>query len=1282
MKPLYKILFLGAILLASFTGMSQKLPPVIEWQKSLGGSKIDRAHGVIRTLDNGYLVVGLSFSNDGQVTGHHGTTDSSDAWIVKLDNLGNIQWQKSVGGAGTDEFRHAVQAANGDFICVGASASNDGDVSGNHGQGDLWICRFNSSGTLLWSKLYGGDEPDWGHVIRKGVDGGYVIAGRAFSQNGDITNHLGWSDIWVLKINDNGVIQWQKKFGDLNEQYANDMIVTSDGNYVITGYSTWRGLPVCIGSPMYAYYASTALKVDKNGNAIWQTFGGFTCGNPGMSSYLANNIEMPSGQLFRIGNMINATQQGTATIRLQRLTTQNQSIQTYTQSAFTNLQLPQIAPTFQGNAASSAVLLPDSSILTVLGTPSSSVTPRTQATLARIDTRPVGTEIRPFFTKGYGGTNDDFFKAIDVINESEYIVAGYSNSNNGDVSGNHGDYDAWVVKFNELNTVTGRVFVDNNTNGFKDANENYFANARVTSTKGATTVASSTTAAGLFLNRVDTGNHSTTVNLVKPYFTVNPASKTSLFANYNTKDSFNFALVPIANKRDLRVVINSTSPVRPGFEATYTVSYVNEGTEVISNVVIKLLLPSNMDFVSSVPAQTIYANDTVSWNIGTLAPLDGATINVRIKADPPPAFNIGDVPLLIAVAEPIAGDETPGDNRDSSVSIARGSYDPNDKTENVNGTLLPEQLGQKHLTYTIRFQNTGTDTAFNIVIRDTLDAKLDLQSLQMVSSSHANHLAIKDGNKLAWTFTNILLPDSNTNEPLSHGYITYRVKPKSTLVVGDVINNSASIYFDFNLPVKTNTVQTTVRPIAVPQPSVSGVAANYCSTQGIQRGKINNLPASASGITATAKLDGNAVSIGADSTFSFDVSTLSAGAHVIDITYSNGTETKTATINFNVTAAVTPDVNVAANVTTVANLLNPVIITASNAAGGGSAPLYAFAKDRAFTNLWQADGASNVLNLTGASLLSGDNWIYVRMKTSAACSTAPFNIDSIKVVLALPAPNEPAITGLSATYCNNEGTQKVKLVNYPAAGTGITVTVKLDGNLLTLNMADTSFNFNTTVLATGNHVIEVSYSNVAGTRTATANFNVIAAVKPGFEITGFTTQIVSTNPIKLGAVNITGGGTAPAFTFALDRNFTNILRAEGTEPSLTFDPSVLKIGANKIYVRMKTSALCFTQQTVIDSVTITKYGASGIIDPDFPTQRISANPNPFRSRLLVHGINAAKAYTFTIHNQQGKKVYERRIAGAASATLHLPALPVGIYALGIYDETKDRLIGTINIAKQ
>ncbi|MBL7825062.1 MAG: T9SS type A sorting domain-containing protein [Saprospiraceae bacterium] len=139
-----------------------------------------------------------------------------------------------------------------------------------------------------------------------------------------------------------------------------------------------------------------------------------------------------------------------------------------------------------------------------------------------------------------------------------------------------------------------------------------------------------------------------------------------------------------------------------------------------------------------------------------------------------------------------------------------GSFDPNDKQG------FPKGVSEEHyiplnqaIDYLIRFQNTGTDTAFTVVVRDTIDANFDVSSLKITGSSHAYRLDILEGNVLQFTFNHIMLPDSNVNEPLSHGYVSFQIKPREGLQEGVVVKNFAAIYFDFNEPVVTNTTSHT-----------------------------------------------------------------------------------------------------------------------------------------------------------------------------------------------------------------------------------------------------------------------------------------------------------------------------------------------------------------------------------------------------------------------------------------------------------------------------------------
>jgi uncharacterized repeat protein (TIGR01451 family) len=179
----------------------------------------------------------------------------------------------------------------------------------------------------------------------------------------------------------------------------------------------------------------------------------------------------------------------------------------------------------------------------------------------------------------------------------------------------------------------------------------------------------------------------------------------------------------------------------------------------------------------------------------------------------------------------------PQNDADSYIDIfcgvVRGSYDPNDKTGIPNGVGPDHDILPGHaLQYLIRFQNTGTDTAFNIVITDTLCAELNLATVVSGASSDSYTFQIKPGRVLEWTFANIMLPDSNVNEPLSHGHVLFSVNQTPNLPLGTRIENSAAIYFDFNAPIITNTYFhtlnvynaspiTAVRSILIPELAIN-----------------------------------------------------------------------------------------------------------------------------------------------------------------------------------------------------------------------------------------------------------------------------------------------------------------------------------------------------------------------------------------------------------------------------------------------------------------------------
>src|SRR6185369_14581943 len=153
------------------------------WQKNYGGSMSERAVSVEQTFDGGYAVAGFTSSPDGDVTGLH---DSADYWIMKLDTKGDLVWQKCLGGSGSDWGSSMVQLPDYGYIVAGRCLSNDGDVTGNHGNYDSWIVRLDSSANIIWEKSYGGsDREDDAYAIPTN-DGGFIVGAISLSLDGDV----------------------------------------------------------------------------------------------------------------------------------------------------------------------------------------------------------------------------------------------------------------------------------------------------------------------------------------------------------------------------------------------------------------------------------------------------------------------------------------------------------------------------------------------------------------------------------------------------------------------------------------------------------------------------------------------------------------------------------------------------------------------------------------------------------------------------------------------------------------------------------------------------------------------------------------------------------------------------------------------------------------------------------------------------------------------------------------------------------------------------------------
>lgn len=216
-----------------------------------------------------------------------------------------------------------------------------------------------------------------------------------------------------------------------------------------------------------------------------------------------------------------------------------------------------------------------------------------------------------------------------------------------------------------------------------------------------------------------------------------------------------------------------------------------------------------MSFLSSSPAANAITTNTVVYNYVNIAPFESRLINnVKFQIATPPTVDSGQIIPFSGNITPVVADYTPTNNTCVVNQTVVNSQDPNDIIVHEGATLTLARAQQEYLHYTIRFQNVGTSDAINIKVLNDLDSKLDWSTFKLISTSHDCRVK-NTNNHNEFLFENIYLPGTS-NEPLSHGYITFKVKPISTIAVGNVIPNAANIYFDFNAPIATNVATTTI----------------------------------------------------------------------------------------------------------------------------------------------------------------------------------------------------------------------------------------------------------------------------------------------------------------------------------------------------------------------------------------------------------------------------------------------------------------------------------------
>ena len=242
----------------------------IEWERTFGGFSYEGGNAITPTSDGGYIVAGFTFSNDGDVTGFHGVVDY---WILKLDFNGNLVWEKTLGGSDGEVAFDIIETTDGNFVVAGKTSSTDGDVTGFHipyyAGDDYWIVKLNVNGDIIWQKCFGGYAYDIPGSIIETNDGNYVIAGYTNSVDGDVTVQHGSYDAWIIKIQPDGDLIWQKSYGIGPEDYAFSILEDENNDLVFAGHSrsNYTGF--------HGGFDYWMVKLNKNGKLKWsRVFGG------------------------------------------------------------------------------------------------------------------------------------------------------------------------------------------------------------------------------------------------------------------------------------------------------------------------------------------------------------------------------------------------------------------------------------------------------------------------------------------------------------------------------------------------------------------------------------------------------------------------------------------------------------------------------------------------------------------------------------------------------------------------------------------------------------------------------------------------------------------------------------------------------------------------------------------------------------------------------------------------------------------------------------------------
>lgn len=767
------------------------------------------------------------------------TQNSSDVFIQKLDKNGNFKWAVGFGGIDQESANGMTIDGSGNVYVIGNfwdTVDFNAGVGTNSitssGSKDIYIQKYDSLGNYLWTKTIGGaDSDDGGSICFDGQGHIYIIASISGTVDVDpgigVTNFVSSNnsyDILFEKLDLNGDLVWAKQIGGSGSDFGEQVLVDSQGNIVLSGgFNGTVDFDPAVGTTNLVSNGSFDIFVSKfnsSGNLNWaKSIGGVNYDN---AHYLAidyaDNIFMyddfdavidfdpstnvfnltPSGNDFYLckwnylGDFVWAKKIGSL------------SGSEYTSS----LSVDQLGFVYFTGYFNSTIDFD-------AGTGIANITPNSfyDGFICKYDN--FGNYIWANKLSGQGGDqiNNVYVDSVGSIYFTGYIlgITDFNPSaatNTLNVSGCCNE--SFTAKWSQDKCAYFSVSVDtlsdincSNLTGYAACHANY-GTTPYSYTWGTTPVV-----------------NSPSVSLTSGGFipvTVSDAGGCSQTRTLVVSD----IMYPTDNDLSGFIVTNN---FRVGFNTNiWALAYNNGCIGSVGNV--KLVLDTaNLVFNFSNPAPDLINADTLIWNFNSIN-YDSLALLYYVSVTTKTTSTFTDsVKLKLVVGSTTNDIDITNNERNYLMPILNG-YDPNDikvypEGKCTSGYIVKDQL----LTYTIRFQNTGNSNAINIYVIDSLDVDLDNNSLRIISSSHDVVPFLLSGNRIKFSFDDINLPAMSQNEAQSHGFVVYEIKPKASVVMGETIQNSASIYFDFNEPVITNRVKNTIVSI-VPNSCTSVTSLN------------------------------------------------------------------------------------------------------------------------------------------------------------------------------------------------------------------------------------------------------------------------------------------------------------------------------------------------------------------------------------------------------------------------------------------------------------------------